>query len=225
MQDKTRGAKADWTKEMQGPYTEEQLKSLIAKWGFRKHWEEYQKLEISFSVISSGLPDGLTAIATMSIRDICEWRILREEALASGDSASAKRLSDMIKEEYSKLTQIKDANSAKVDGLVTRLEARGMMKAGKLLLDQVLAYIASDAAHYPMSRDAADQCILMIANTMLENEGKETMQTLPDDQKLRDALHEFLPEMTEDERKALETFGCILPASPSQGGEAAQHEE
>lgn len=204
---------AAWTKEMQGPYSDEQMKALLAKWGYRKNWEVYQNLELSFSVLTSGLPERLTAMAKMSIRDICEWRILREEVQESGDFASAKRISDMIKDEYAKLERMKDSNSAKVDGLVTRLEERGMMQAGKLLLDKVLEYITQDAAHYPMSKDAADQCILLICNTMLGNEGMPTLHALPEDKKLKDALGEFEPTLTEDERKALEAFGCLLPSS------------
>ena len=204
---------AAWTKEMQGPYSDEQMKALLAKWGYRKNWEVYQNLELSFSVLTSGLPERLTAMAKMSIRDICEWRILREEVQESGDFASAKRISDMIKDEYAKLERMKDSNSAKVDGLVTRLEERGMMQAGKLMLDKVLEYITQDAAHYPMSKDAADQCILLICNTMLGNEGMPTLHALPEDKKLKDALGEFEPTLTEDERKALEAFGCLLPSS------------
>ena len=202
-----------WTKEMQGPYSDEQMKALLAKWGYRKNWKVYQELELSFSVLTSGLPERLTAMAKMSIRDICEWRLLRQEVQESGDFSSAKRISDMIKDEYAKLERMKDSNSAKVDGLVTRLEERGMMEAGKLLLDKVIEYITNDAAHYPMSKDAADQCILLISNTMLGNEGRPTLPVLPDDKKLKDVLGEFEPSMTEDERKALEAFGCLLPSS------------
>lgn len=201
-----------WTKEMQGPYSDEQMKALVEKWGFRKRWEEYQSLEISFSTLASDLPKGLTAMAKMKVRDICEWRLVRDAALAAGDTNSAKRLSDMINGEEAKLSRLRENNTAKLDGLVARLEARGMMSAGKLLLDKVIAYITNDAAHYSMSRDAADQCILLICNTILSNEGMETLPQLPDDKKLMDVLGEFEPKLTEEERKALETFGYFLPS-------------
>lgn len=203
------------------PYSPEEQKKLMLRWGMHLNWEDYFKLESDYAVISADMPGPLSARTKMNLRDICEWRLARKKATDAGDTTSAKQLTEMIiKTLDQESLSVRDSNTAKLDTLVQKLEDAGLMQDGELELQKVIGYIRNDFGHYNVSKDAIDQCMLMIYNTMRENAGMSKSAYPPDWMRVDNAHGEFLEKPTPMEREAMDEFGCLVSASlQGEGGD------
>lgn len=203
------------------PYSPDEQKKLILRWGFYTDWRDYLDLESDYAAISADMTGELSARTKMNLRDICEWRLARKKAMDEGNTNGAKQLTDMIcKILDAEALSAKDSNTAKLDTLVQKLEEAGLMENGELELKKVIGYIRNDFGHYNVSKDAIDQCMLMIYNTMRENAGMSKAAYPPDWMRINDEHGEFLERPTQMEVEAMDEFGCLVSPAKGEGNEA-----
>lgn len=202
------------------PYKPEDQEKLVRRWGTHAKWQDYAKLEASYAAISEDMQGALSPRTKMNLRDICEWRLARDKALADGDTMSAKRLTEMINKTLDQeALSVKDSNAVKLDTLVQKLEDAGLMVDGELELQKVIGYIKNDFGHYTISKDAIDQCMLMIYNTMRENAGMSKLAYPPEWMHVDNSHGEFLERPTPMEMDAMNEFGCLVSPAGMDGGD------
>lgn len=181
------------------------------KWGEGLEEDEYRYLEKSYRSLVSGYKGALTPRLELNILDICKYRLERDKAVRRNDTAAAKRYTDMIKiimdSEAMKVGDKKQAETARVDGLVDRLEQMGLMKDGELLLQRVVQYIKTDKGQFEASRDAIDSMMLSMINAYRFNNGLSDIVELPEDLKVQDRLGEFVDAPLLSERNTMNELG------------------
>lgn len=181
------------------------------KWGEGLEEDEYRYLEKSYRSLVSGYKGDLTPRLELNILDICKYRLERDKAVRRNDTAAAKRYTDMIKiimdSEAMKVGDKKQAETARVDGLVDRLEQMGLMKDGELLLQRVIQYIKIDKGQFEASRDAIDSMMLSMINAYRFNNGLSDIVELPEDLKVQDRLGEFVDAPLLSERNTMNELG------------------
>lgn len=201
--------------------TPEIREKLEERWGDEWTPEEYIALERNYRNLASDNTDIFGDVA-MHLRDISEWMLRRKKAIQYGDTKMVTSLNASIKQSFS---MIKDAREQKeqkavakrtVDGFVRRLEDKGMMKDGVMLLDGVLNYIQNDHGTYHMNKDVADAMMLSIVNAMRYNNGVSEIVELPEELRVQDLLGEFVEEPTYGEKQMLLELG--LNVSKKSGG-------
>lgn len=185
--------------------------AMADKWGEGLEEDDYRYLEKSYKSLVASYKGAVTPRLEMNILDICKYRLERDKAVRRNDTASAKRYTDMIKvimdSEAMKVGDKKQAEPARVDGLVDRLEQMGMMKNGELNLQEVIRYIRTDKGQYEASRDAIDSMMLSMINAYRFNNGLSDIVELPEDLKVQDKLGEFVEAPTTMERNIMNELG------------------
>lgn len=199
--------------------TPELRERLEERWGDEWTDEEYISLERNYRNLSNDNTDIFCDVA-MHLRDISEWMLRRKKAIHTGDTKMVTSLNASIKQSFS---MIKDAREQKeqkaiakqtVDGLVRRLEDKGMLKDGVMLLDGVINYIQNDHGTYHMSKDVADAMMLSIINAMRYNNGVSELVELPEELRVQDLLGEFVEEPTYGEKQMLFELGLNVAKKP-----------
>ena len=213
---------ADWREQkLKTPadITPEIRERLEERWGEEWSDEDFIALERNYRNLANDNTDIFSDVA-MHLRDIAEWMLRRKKAIHVGDTKMVTSLNASIRQSFS---MIKDAREQKnvakrtVDGFVRRLEEKGMLKDGVMLLDGVLDYIQNDHGTYHMSHDAADGMMLSIINAMRFNNGVNELVELPEDLRVQDRLGEFVDEPTFGEREVLFELGITVPKKPVGG--------
>lgn len=191
--------------------TPEIREKLEDRWGEEWTDEEFIALERNYRNLANDNTDIFSDVA-MHLRDIAEWMLRRKKAIQFGDTKMVTSLNASIKQSFS---MIKDAREQKavakrtVDGLVRRLEEKGMLKDGVMLLDGVVDYIRNDHGTYHMSKDVADGMMLSIINAMRFNNGVSELVELPEELRVQDLLGEFVDEPTYGEKQKLFELGLF----------------
>lgn len=192
----------------------------------RKEWgtldgfttEEYKELDRLYKIQSKPYEAaGIDAMMDYNLREICKNLLLYSKALAKGGkdgAASAQKymsIAESIK--ASNLMRKKDekpVEDLRIDTLVDKLEKRGFLKNGKLLdYPDLLKELQGEHPHYPHSKDAADQMLLCIQNTMRQNMGLGQQTELPDSMRFTAMPGEFeeeAPQWEQDIKKKLGLF-------------------
>ena len=162
--------------------TADQKKRLEIRWGDRST-EEYKALERSYASLAEEYKGSVTKRLDMSLRDIALWRLERDKLIKEGDTAGAKRMTEMIQStmnsEALRVGDTKRAEKMSIDGFAARLEAEGLMEKGVLVLENVIQYVRNDHGKFEMSRDAIDAMILSIVNAVRFNNGLSEVSKLP----------------------------------------------
>ena len=189
----------------------EALGRLAAKWGDGFSEDEYRSLETSYRSMAAEYKGAITPRLELNLIDISKWRLERDKCIKAGDTAAAKRYTDMIKatmeSEAMKVGDARSVEAVRADGLVKRLEDKGLMKDGVLLLNGVIEYIRNDKGHYQMSRDAIDTMMLSMVNAYRFNNGLSEIPELPEDVRIQDRLGEFMAAPTAEEKSVMMDLG------------------
>lgn len=189
----------------------EALERLAAKWGEGLSEDEYRSLETSYRSMAAEYKGAITPRLELNLIDISKWRLERDKCIKAGDTAAAKRYTDMIKatmeSEAMKVGDARSVEAVRADGLVKRLEDKGLMKDGVLLLKGVIEYIRNDKGHYQMSRDAIDTMMLSMVNAYRFNNGLSEIPELPEDVRIQDRLGEFMAAPTAEEKSVMMDLG------------------
>lgn len=185
----------------------------IAKWGEGYSEAEYRTLERTYDSLAAEYRGAINPRLELNLIDISKWRMERDRCVSSGDTAAAKRYTDMIKatldSEAMKVGDAKRVEAIRVDGLADRLEKMGMLKDGELLLTKVVEYIRTDRAKFQLSRDAVDAMMLSMINAYRFNNGLSELAELPDDMRIQDKLGEFLENQPQRERDLMLELGMV----------------
>lgn len=198
----------------------EALDQMEAKWGEGFSAAEYRTLERTYNSLAAEYRGAINPRLELNLIDISKWRLERDKAVKAGDTAAAKRFTDMIKatldSEAMKVGDAKPIEPLRVDGLADRLERMGMLKNGVLVLKNVISYIQNDRGNYQVSRDAIDAMMLSMTNAYRFNNGLSEIPELPDNMRIQDLLGEFLATPTQEERSTMMDLGLL----PSKGRES-----
>lgn len=185
----------------------------IAKWGEGYSEAEYRTLERTYDSLAAEYRGAINPRLELNLIDISKWRMERDRCVSSGDTAAAKRYTDMIKatldSEAMKVGDAKRVEAIRVDGLADRLEKMGMLKDGELLLTKVVEYIRTDRAKFQLSRDAVDAMMLSMTNAYRFNNGLSELAELPEDMRIQDKLGEFLENQPQRERDLMLELGMV----------------
>lgn len=189
----------------------EALERLAAKWGDGLSEDEYRSLETSYRSMAAEYKGAITPRLELNLIDISKWRLERDKCIKAGDTAAAKRYTDMIKatmeSEAMKVGDARSVEAVRADGLVKRLEDMGLLKDGVLLLKGVIEYIRNDKGHYQMSRDAVDAMMLSMVNAYRFNNGLSEVPELPEDVRIQDRLGEFMAAPGAEEKSVMMDLG------------------
>lgn len=198
----------------------EALDQMEAKWGEGFSEAEYRTLERTYNSLAAEYRGAINPRLELNLIDISKWRLERDKAVKAGDTAAAKRFTDMIKatldSEAMKVGDAKPIEPIRVDGLADRLERMGLLKNGVLVLKNVISYIQNDRGNYQVSRDAIDAMMLSMTNAYRFNNGLSEIPELPDNMRIQDLLGEFLATPTQEERSTMMELGLL----PSKGRES-----
>lgn len=181
---------------------------LQDRWGDQDD-ETYIALERDYRTIARDNMDVLDSVA-MHIRDQVKWRKLRETAIRNGDTKMITALNQSIKQAEDMIKAAREAKvvvRVKVDDMVARLEKKGLMKNGTLLLDNVIHYIKTDHDVYHMSRDACDMMMLSCINAARFNNGTSELTELPEEYEIQDRLGEFVETPSTAEKDTMAELG------------------
>lgn len=196
--------------------TPEMRAKMQERWGDEWTDDEFRALERNYRNLANDNTDVFKDVA-MHLRDIAEWMLRRKQAIQVGDTKMVTSLNASIKQSFA---MVKDAREQKavakrsVDGLVRRLEEKGMLKNGVMLLDGVVDYIQNDHGTYHMSKDAADAMMLSIINAMRFNNGVNELVELPEELAVQDVLGEFMEEPEYSEKQTLLELGMYRHTKP-----------
>ena len=193
---------------------EAKRKRLEDRWGEGLDISDYRALERTFMSLAAEYKGTMNPRLELNLIDICKWRLERDKAVKVGDTAAAKRYTDMIRatmdSEAMKVGDSKPLESMRIDGLADRLEKAGMLKNGVLVLEGVIDYIQNDRGTFQMSRDAVDAMMLSMINAYRFNNGLSEIPELPEDVRMQDKLGEFMQQTSPGERSLLLDLG-VLP--------------
>lgn len=190
---------------------EGQRARLAAKWGDGFSDADYRELERTYRSLAAEYKGAITPRLDLNLVDISKWRLEREKCVREGDTAAAKRYTDMIKatmdSEAMKVGDAKPVEALRIDGLADKLEKMGMLKNGELVLEGVVNYIRNDHYNFQMSRDAVDAMMLSMVNAYRFNNGLTEIVELPEDMRIQDKLGEFLPAADPFEKNLMLELG------------------
>lgn len=200
-------------------YGEERMEEFHRRWGDGPDeapytLKVYEQMQRNYDSLASEYKGAITPRLEMALIDLARLRYLRDEEMRKGNGKDAKTYQEMIDKvmtgEAMKAGDAKPTEKFAIDSLATRLEARGLMDNGVLILENVIDYIRNDHGVYHMSKDAIDMCLLSMLNAIRFNNGLSELTELPEDMKVQDKFGEFLPEPTQDEKNAMMEFGMAL---------------
>lgn len=198
----------------------EALDRMEAKWGEGFSEAEYRTLERTYNSLAAEYRGAINPRLELNLIDISKWRLERDKAVKAGDTAAAKRFTDMIKatldSEAMKVGDTKPTEAMRADGLAQRLEELNLLKDGTLVLKNVIEYIRNDRGSYQISRDAIDAMMLSMTNAYRFNNGLSEIPELPEDMRIQDKLGEFLETPTMEERSTMLELG-MAPVKRGDG--------
>lgn len=212
-------------KPINDPALEEQRKKWRKKWGTGSEEtpykdEDYRMLENAYDSLAEDYKGGVPKRADNAIIGIAKATRLRDKAMEASDAAEAKKWQEVIDKmmtgEALKVGDAKPIEKFNISSLAARLEERGLMDNGILILDKVIDYIQNDHGTFHMSKDAMDLCMLSIYNATMFNNGLPEVSELPESVRVQNRFGEFLPEPTQEEKNAALEFGMQL--TRAQGG-------
>lgn len=213
--------KADREKAQLEKWREE----MRVKWGNRMDADgnrvdytdsDLQELERLYKNLATEYGDSMTPRQKDGIKEISTYRLEISRCMAAGDSAGAKRYSDMINSAMSreamKAGDVRQLEQTRIDSLIVHLENMGAVKRGKIVGKDELARILSEAhPKYHTSKDAVEEMLFAIINTMKRNNGEPEITELPLSAQVEDVFGELLSKPTEKELKAMAETGVVPP--------------
>lgn len=148
--------------------------------------------------------------------EICTLRLEMYRCIAAGDSAGAKRYSDMINSvmsrEAMKAGDVKQLEATRIDSLIVNLENKGAIRDGKIVgRDELAEILLKDHPQYHTSMDVVDAMLFAIINTMKRNNGETEITSLPLSAQVEDVFGELQKKPTERELKAMAETGIVPP--------------
>lgn len=190
--------------------------------------EDYEKLDKYYKAYGARiLQGGVDPQQDHALRLCAILRLQMDEALAKGKVDQVQKLNKVIQENLaSENLRKKDAKpieDVRIDSIVDALERHGYMKNGRILpYDKLLDKLRGDVPRYSYTRDAADQMLLYIINTMQANEGLPEYATLPPDIHIKDEHGEFAEEPNKREKEAYEKLGLLRMQNPKENNDGDQ---
>lgn len=177
---------------------------------------EYDELDAFYDAYTEQLErgGGPDAQQEHTIRLCARCNIEVSRALAAGKPEIVQKYNKIIQDnlaaENLRKKDAKPIDDLRIDSLTDALERKGYLRDGKILsYEELLEKLRGDVPHYRYTRDAADQMLLAIMNTMRANEGMSEYTDLPLDYRIRDYKGEFAETPNAREIKAYNQLGLL----------------
>lgn len=178
--------------------------------------EDYDELDRIYEALASDLmaAGGVSVKQEFILRDCAKMTLDRDKMRAIGQYDKAAKLNKMVQDNLSseglRKRDAKPIDDLRIDGIVDRLEKAGLLKNGKQCSpDEMFEILFHRRPKYSYTKDAAEQILLYMANTMRVNDGLSELPTLPPDMRLRDDLGEFAEEPDEQEKESYKELGIV----------------
>ncbi len=178
--------------------------------------EDYDELDRIYEALASDLmaAGGVSVKQEFILRDCAKMTLDRDKMRAIGQYDKAAKLNKMVQDNLSseglRKRDAKPIDDLRIDGIVDRLEKAGLLKNGKQCSpDEMFEILFHRRPKYSYTKDAAEQILLYMANTMRVNDGLSELPTLPPDMRLRDDLGEFAEEPDEQEKETYKELGIV----------------
>lgn len=178
--------------------------------------EDYDELDRIYEALSSDLmaAGGVSVKQEFILRDCAKMTLDRDKMRAIGQYDKAAKLNKMVQDNLSseglRKRDAKPIDDLRIDGIVDRLEKAGLLKNGKQCSpDEMFEILFHRRPKYSYTKDAAEQILLYMVNTMRVNDGLSELPTLPPDMRLRDDLGEFAEEPDEQEKESYKELGIV----------------
>lgn len=182
------------------------------KWGSEYSDADCEILDRTYEMLSAEYRGAITSRLELALSDISVFRLKRDKAIETGDSAEAKRYQEMIDKvmasEAMKAGDTKPVEALRPDALIDRLEKRGVTLYSQ---QEVVRYINGDKGAYNTSLDVVDLMMLLIENTMRANAGEAELAELPKSLQVEDRFNELQTKPTRSEIKAMRDLGEVPP--------------
>lgn len=213
--------KADREKAQLEKWREE----MRVKWGNRMDADgnrvdysdsDLKELERLYKNLAAEYGDTMTPRQKDGIKEISTYRLEISRCMAAGDSAGAKRYSDMINSAMSreamKAGDVRQLEQTRIDSLIVNLENKGAIKRGKIVgRDELADILLKDHPQYHTSMDVVDSMLYAIINTMKRNNSEPELTELPLSAQVEDVFGELLSKPTDRELKAMSETGIVPP--------------
>ena len=198
---------------------------MRVKWGSRMDADgnrvdysdsDLRELERLYKNLAAEYGDTMTPRQKDGIKEISTYRLEISRCMAAGDSAGAKRYSDMINSAMSreamKAGDVRQLEQTRIDSLIVNLENRGAIKRGKIVgRDELAEILLKDHPQYHTSMDVVDSMLFAIINTMKRNNAEPELTELPLSAQVEDVFGELLSKPTDRELKAMAETGVVPP--------------
>ena len=198
---------------------------MRVKWGSRMDADgnrvdysdsDLKELERLYKNLAAEYGDTMTPRQKDGIKEISTYRLEISRCMAAGDSAGAKRYSDMINSAMSreamKAGDVRQLEQTRIDSLIVNLENKGAIKRGKIVgRDELADILLKDHPQYHTSMDAVDSMLYAIINTMKRNNAEPELTELPLSAQVEDVFGELLSKPTDRELKAMSETGIVPP--------------
>ena len=182
------------------------------KWGSEYSDADCEILDRTYEMLSAEYRGAITSRLELALSDISVFRLKRDKAIETGDSAVAKRYQEMIDKvmasEAMKAGDTKPVEALRPDALIDRLEKKGVTLYSQ---QEVVRYINGDKGAYNTSLDVVDLMMLLIENTMRANAGEAELAELPKSLQVEDRFNELQTKPTRSEIKAMRDLGEVPP--------------
>ena len=198
---------------------------MRVKWGSRTDADgnrvdytdaDLKELERMYKYYAAEYGDSMTLRQKDGIAQVCTFRLEMNRCVATGDSAGAKRYSDMINSvmsrEAMKAGDVRQLEQTRIDSLIVNLEKKGAIKRGKIVgRDELAEILLKDHPKYHTSKDAVESMLFAIINTMRRNNAEPELTELPLSAQVEDVFGELLSKPTDRELKAMAETGIVPP--------------
>lgn len=198
---------------------------MRVKWGSRMDADgnrvdysdsDLKELERLYKNLAAEYGDTMTPRQKDGIKEISTYRLEISRCMAAGDSAGAKRYSDMINSAMSreamKAGDVRQLEQTRIDSLIVNLENKGAIKRGKIVgRDELADILLKDHPQYHTSMDVVDSMLYAIINTMKRNNSEPELTELPLSAQVEDVFGELLSKPTDRELKAMSETGIVPP--------------
>lgn len=198
---------------------------MRVKWGSRMDADgnrvdysdsDLRELERLYKNLAAEYGDTMTPRQKDGIKEISTYRLEISRCMAAGDSAGAKRYSDMINSAMSreamKAGDVRQLEQTRIDSLIVNLENKGAIKRGKIVgKDELADILLKDHPQYHTSMDVVDSMLYAIINTMKRNNSEPELTELPLSAQVEDVFGELLSKPTDRELKAMSETGIVPP--------------
>ena len=176
--------------------------------------QDYKRLDGIFRMYSTRLDaaGGMDAQQEDTLRNCSRMALLRDKCIAKGDKDGAaiantmnKMIQDNLAAENLRKKDAKPIETARVDGIIDAVQKKYGIGA-EMNVDQFweMFFKWLHSRNYPETKDAAEQGLLAIINTMRANNDQPEIPVLPESAKLKDCDNEFAKEPNEKEQAAYE---------------------